>query len=97
MERGGTVYIMTNRHYRVLYIGVTSDLAARITQHREGKRGAFTSRYKCTHFVYVEHYPTIEDAIAREKAMKAWKRMWKIEAIEKQNPAWDDLYITILA
>ena len=97
MERGGTVYIMTNRRYGVLYIGVTSDLAARITQHREGKRGAFTSRYKCTHFVYVEHYPTIEDAIAREKAMKAWKRMWKIEAIEKQNPAWDDLYITILA
>ena len=97
MERGGYVYIMTNKRYGVLYIGVTSDLAARITQHRQGKGGSFTSRFNCKLLVYVEHYPTIEDAIAREKAMKAWKRMWKIEAIEAQNPAWDDLYLTILA
>jgi putative endonuclease len=97
MESGGYVYIVTNRRYGVLYIGVTSDLAARITQHREGKDGAFTSRFKCKTLVYVEYYPTIEEAIAREKAMKAWQRMWKIEAIEKQNPSWDDLYLTILA
>jgi putative endonuclease len=97
MERGGYVYILTNKRYGVLYIGVTSDLAARITQHREGKGGAFTSRYNCTMLVYVEHHATIEAAISREKAMKAWKRMWKIEAIEQQNPVWDDLYLKLLA
>ena len=97
MKRGGHVYIMTNRRYGVLYIGVTADIAARVTQHREGTGGAFTSRYNCKTLVYVESYPTIEVAIAREKAMKAWKRAWKIEAIEAQNPAWDDLYLKLLA
>ncbi|MBA3862435.1 MAG: excinuclease ABC subunit C [Erythrobacter sp.] len=97
MARGGTVYIMTNKRYGVLYIGVTSDNAARTTQHHEGKGGGFTARFNCKRLVYVEQYPTIEEAIAREKAMKAWRRMWKIEAIEKQNPAWDDLYLKLLA
>jgi putative endonuclease len=97
MEHGGCVYIMTNKRYGVLYIGVTSDLAARVTQHREGKGGAFTARYKCQRLVYIEHYPTIAEAIAREKAIKAWQRMWKIEAIERQNPSWDDLYLKLLA
>ena len=97
MERGGDVYIMTNKRYGVLYTGVTSDLPARITQHREGKGGAFTSQYKCTRLVYLEHHPDIEDAIAREKAIKAWKRSWKIEAVERQNPAWDDLFPTLNA
>jgi putative endonuclease len=97
MERGGYVYIMTNRRYGVLYTGVTSDLAARIMQHREGKGSAFTAKYKYTRLVYIEHHPTILDAIAREKAIKAWQRMWKIETIEKQNPSWDDLFLTITA
>ena len=97
MERRGYVYIMTNKRYGVLYTGVTNDLSARVTQHREGKGGAFTARYKCTRLVYIEHHPTIADAITREKAIKAWKRMWKIEAIEQQNPAWDDLFLTINA
>lgn len=88
---------MTNKRYGVLYIGVTSDLAARVSQHREGKGGEFTSKYRCTRLVYVEESPTIEEAIAREKSMKAWKREWKIEAIEKQNSAWDDLYLKLLA
>ncbi len=55
---------MTNRRYGVLFTGVTSDLAVRAMQHREGKGGAFTSKYKCTRLVYIEHYPTIEEAIA---------------------------------
>lgn len=97
MKRGGHVYIMTNKRYGVLYIGVTADLVARITQHCDGKGGEFTAKYNCTRLVYVEEYPTIEEAIAREKAMKAWKREWKIEAIESQNPAWDDLYLRLLA
>lgn len=97
MKRGGHVYIMTNKRHGVLYTGVTSDLPLRATQHREGQGGGFTAKYNCTRLVYVEEYPTIEEAIAREKAMKAWKREWKIEAIEKQNPVWDDLYLKLLA
>ena len=97
MKRGGHVYIMTNKRYGVLYIGVTSDLVARVTQHREGKGGDFTSKYRYTRLVYIEEFPTIEEAIAREKAMKAWKRAWKIAAIEKANPGWNDLYQKLLA
>ena len=97
MERGGYVYIMTNKRYGVLYTGVTADLAARVMQHREGKGGAFTSKYKCTRLVYIEHHSTIGEAIARAKAIKAWQRMWKIAAIEKQNPSWDDLFLTLNA
>lgn len=97
MRRGGYVYIMTNKRHGVLYIGVTSDIAARVTQHREGKGSMFTARYNCKRLVHLEHFPSIQDAIAREKAMKAWKRMWKIEAIEAQNPSWDDLYLKLLA
>lgn len=97
MKRGGHVYIMTNKRYGVLYVGVTADLAARATQHREGTGGEFTSKYRCTRLVYVEEFATIEEAITREKAMKAWKREWKIEAIENQNPAWDDLYLKLLS
>ncbi len=97
MKRGGTVYIMTNRRYGVLYTGVTADLPFRVSQHREGKGGVFTAKYRCTMLVYVEELATIEEAIAREKAIKAWQREWKIEAIEKQNPLWDDLYLKLLS
>lgn len=97
MNRGGHVYIMTNRPRGVLYIGVTTDLAARIAQHREGKGSAFTAKYRCWRVVLVESFPTIEEAIAREKAMKAWKRAWKIEAVEAQNPSWEDSWSTLLA
>ncbi|KZY93063.1 MULTISPECIES: GIY-YIG nuclease family protein [unclassified Erythrobacter] len=86
------VYIMSNRKDGVLYIGVTSDLSRRIIQHREGKGSAFCRRYGLTRLVYAEEHDSIGDAIAREKAMKAWKRAWKIELIEGVNPAWDDLF-----
>ena len=86
------VYIMSNRKDGVLYIGVTSDLSRRIVQHREGKGSAFCRRYGLTRLVYAEEHDSIGDAIAREKAMKAWKRAWKIELIEGVNPAWDDLF-----
>ena len=97
MKRGGFVYVMTNKRYGVLYIGVTSDLITRISQHRKGKGGEFTAKYRCTRLAYFEEYPSIEEAIAREKAMKAWKRQWKIEAIEAMNPGWDDLYLRLNA
>jgi putative endonuclease len=90
------VYIMSNRMDGVLYIGVTADLSRRIVQHREGKGAAFCRRYGLTRLVYAEEHDSIEDAIAREKAMKAWKRAWKIELIEGANPEWDDLFSVVL-
>ncbi len=90
------VYIMSNRKDGVLYIGVTADLSRRIVQHREGKGSAFCRRYGLTRLVYAEKHDSIEDAIAREKAMKAWKRAWKIELIEGVIPAWDDLFDVVL-
>ncbi|WP_116092409.1 GIY-YIG nuclease family protein [Sphingomonas crusticola] len=96
MKRG-YVYIMTNMPNGTLYIGVTSDIAARITQHRTGSGSDFCKRYDLTRLVYVELYPTIQEAIAREKAMKAWQRAWKLKLISAANPRWDDLYLTLNA
>ena len=83
---------MADRYRGTLYIGVTADIAARTMQHRVGKGGGFTSRYGLARLVYVEHHDDIEDALTREKAMKKWRRAWKIRQIEEQNPDWDDLY-----
>ena len=93
---GGWVYIMTNRRDGVLYIGVTADLPARTIQHRQGKGSAFCRRYGLNRLVYAERHAEIVDAIAREKAMKAWRRAWKIELIEKSNPEWNDLFEQIV-
>lgn len=84
--RGGWVYIMTNRRDGVLYVGVTADLARRVAQHRAKEGSRFCRKYNLTRLVLAEPYPTIEEAIAREKAMKEWRRAWKIELIEKSNP-----------
>ena len=87
----GYVYIMTNKPRGVLYIGVTSDLAVRMHQHRSGEGSAFCRKYGLDRLVLVEEYDDIHDAIAREKAMKAWKRDWKIDLVESANPGWADL------
>ena len=87
----GYVYIMTNKPRGVLYIGVTSDLAARLHQHRSSQGSAFCRKYGLDRLVLVEEYDNVHDAIAREKAMKAWKRDWKIDLIESANPGWADL------
>ena len=92
---GGWVYIMADRYRGTLYIGVTSDIAARTWAHREGRGSDFCQRYGLKRLVYVEQAPTITDAIAREKALKKWNRNWKIELIEGANPDWDDLFETI--
>jgi putative endonuclease len=84
--RGGWTYIMTNRARGVLYIGVTADLPARVWQHRNGKGSEFCRRYRLTRLAYVEEHDSIDEAIAREKSMKAWKRAWKIDLIEQANP-----------
>ncbi|MFI5203209.1 MAG: GIY-YIG nuclease family protein [Flavobacteriales bacterium] len=85
--RGGAVYIMTNKTNTVLYVGVTSDLAKRIEEHINGiYSGSFTSRYKIVKLVYYETFLSIEDAIAREKQIKAGSRNYKIKLIESLNP-----------
>ena len=83
---------MTNRPRGVLYVGVTANLPARIWQHRNGKGSDFCRRFKLTRLVLAEQHGSIVEAIAREKAMKAWKREWKIELIEQANPQWLDLW-----
>jgi putative endonuclease len=93
--RGGWVYIMADRYRGTIYIGVTSDIAARVWAHREGRGSKFCKRYGLIRLVYAEQAPTIEEALAREKAMKKWTRAWKIELIESTNPDWDDLFETI--
>jgi len=94
--KGGWVYILTNKPNGVLYVGVTSDLTARMTQHRAGTGSAFCRKYGLKTLVYAEPHDSIVDAIAREKAIKAWKRAWKVELIEKANPTWADLFEVVL-
>ncbi len=83
---------MTNKPRGVLYIGVTAHLAARVQQHRDDKGSSFCRRYGLKTLVLAEPHDSIDDAIAREKALKAWKRAWKIELIEAANPEWRDLF-----
>jgi len=92
MERGGYVYILTNKNNTVLYTGVTSNLCNRFYEHRNKLTGGFTAKYQVNKLVYFEVWPTIEEAIAREKQIKAGSRKKKIELIEMDNKCWNDLY-----
>ncbi|GAA0865323.1 GIY-YIG nuclease family protein [Sphingopyxis soli] len=89
-ERYPCVYIMASGRHGTIYIGVTSDLMARIHQHREGLTGGFTKRYGVKRLVFYEMHGSMDSAITREKQLKAWKRDWKIALIEKENPFWED-------
>ena len=84
------LYILASRS-RTLYIGVTNDLGLRIRQHRSGVFDGFTSEYKIHRLVYYESYRWIQEAIAREKQLKRWRREKKIVLIERENPTWEDL------
>jgi putative endonuclease len=83
---------MTNRPNGILYVGVTSDLAQRAWQHRDGLVDGFTKRYGLKRLVHVERYDDIRAAIQREKNLKHWSRAWKVRLILEQNPEWRDLY-----
>ena len=83
--KGGWVYLLANRYRGTIYTGVTADLAVRIYQHRRRPRG-FVARHGLTRLVHTEEFPTIDDAIAREKAIKKGNREWKIELIERATP-----------
>ena len=85
------VYILASKRKGTLYIGVTSNLLARLYQHRTGAIPGFTSRYGVYNLVWFEACDTMEVAISREKQLKRWHRPWKINLIEEHNPDWHDL------
>ena len=96
MERGGSVYFVTNKNNTVIYTGVTSELKSRIYDHKTKKYpDSFTAKYNCNKLVYFENYSTIIEAIAREKQIKGGSRKTKIDLINKFNPEWNDLYETL--
>jgi putative endonuclease len=90
MTYGGWVYMMTNRPNGIT--GVTSDLARRAWEHREGVIDGFTKKYGLKRLVYVERFEEITNAIQRETNIKHWPRAWKVNLILAKNPDWDDLY-----
>ena len=86
------VCILASQRNVTLYIGVTSNLPARIWQHRNDVVEGFSSRYRMHDLVWFEIHETMESAIGREKAIKVWRRSWKLELVERTNPHWRDLY-----
>jgi putative endonuclease len=90
------VYILARKRNGTLYVGVTSDLVKRIWEHKSNLVPGFTSKYRVHDLVWFEQHETMESAILREKAIKEWKRAWKIELIETTNRNWRDLYPDLL-
>ncbi|AEI02596.1 putative endonuclease [Afipia carboxidovorans OM5] len=85
------VYVLANCPRGVLYVGVTSDLSRRLSEHRVKLVAGFTATYGVTNLVHVETYASIIEARAREHSLKRWRRAWKFDLIEKDNPTWRDL------
>jgi putative endonuclease len=86
------VYIVTNTKRGVMYVGITSQLMQRVSQHRDGAFEGFTKRYGCKRLVLCEGFSEPHLAIAREKRLKRWRREWKFALIEAENPEWRDLW-----
>ena len=96
MYKQPCVYLLASRHNGTLYTGVTSDLIKRVYRHKEHLVDGFTSQYNVNLLVWFEVHATMESAILREKAIKKWRRAWKIRLIETCNPQWRDLYPDLL-
>jgi putative endonuclease len=96
MEKQPAIYIIASKRNGTLYIGVTSDITKRIWEHKNDLVEGFTKRYNVHRLVWYELHESMESAIKREKSMKEWKRVWKLELIESVNPDWEDLYHTII-
>jgi putative endonuclease len=92
MDRQPAVYILASRRNGTLYIGVTSNLPARVWQHRNDLVEGFSRHYSTHLLVYFEIHSTMIAAITREKQIKEWKRVWKLRLIESMNPEWRDLF-----
>ena len=89
------VYILASKERGTLYVGVTNDLMRRVYEHKEGLAEGFSKRHSVKRLVYFETHESIEAAILQEKRLKRWRRDWKIELIERDNPHWVDLYKTL--
>jgi putative endonuclease len=89
-ERHPCTYILASRRHGTIYIGVTSDLMARLHHHREALLPGFSKRHDVKRLVWFEHHGDMPSAIAREKQLKAWRRDWKVALIEQDNPFWED-------
>ncbi len=96
-EKASFVYILASERNGTLYVGVTSDLAARVWQHKQKMVAGFTKKYAVDRLVYYEVHDDVTKAIRREKQIKEWKRLWKLRLIEENNPEWNDLYETLNA
>jgi putative endonuclease len=90
------VYILSSQKNGTLYIGITNNLVRRVWEHKHKLVEGFTNRYEIHHLIYYEVHDNPESAILREKQIKAWKRVWKLNLIEAKNPTWKDLYKDIL-
>ena len=90
------VYLMASARNGTLYVGVTSNLAGRVGEHRDELFDGFTKKYGVHKLVWFEEFGDIHEAILREKRIKKWHRAWKLELIEKVNPEWEDLFMRIV-
>ena len=90
------VYLLASQPHGTLYVGKTTELLRRVWQHKTGAASGFTKKYGVDRLVWFESHATIESAFLREKRIKAWKRAWKIQLIEQDNPDWLDLYRDLL-
>ncbi len=86
------VYILASQRNGTLYIGVTSDICRRMSQHKAGLIAGFSKRYNVIRLVYYETFGSMDAAILREKRLKEWQRAWKIRLIQSMNPEWIDLF-----
>ncbi|MBN4079163.1 GIY-YIG nuclease family protein [Beggiatoa alba] len=96
MERQPSVYILASKRNGTLYTGVTSNLLKRVGEHKNNVVAGFTQKYDVHNLVWYEMHDTMDTAIQREKAIKNWKRAWKLKTIEEMNPQWRDLYPELL-
>ncbi len=96
MNKQPAVYILASQPNGTLYVGVTSDLARRVWEHKNDLVDGFTKKYGVHRLVYFELHVSMVEAIQREKQIKKWRRAWKIELVEKENPEWRDLWPSIV-
>ena len=95
MSKQPCVYLLASQRMGTIYIGVTSDMLARLHQHRSGEIPGFTARHSVHALVRYEFFATMPEAIAREKQLKRWHRQWKVNLIESVNPDWSDLAVAL--
>ncbi len=96
MEKNSFVYMLASQRNGTIYVGVTSDMVKRVWQHKNDFIDGFTKQHGVHMLVWFERHENMESAITREKRIKAWKRLWKLNLIESENPDWNDLFDQIV-